>query len=121
MRKRMILMFSLMVMAALTLSACDGMISEAGQPAEVQNAGVLVDATPTPQGDPVAPGDSAPVGEAPPPDQGEAASDEQPAASLPSRPELGFELGHAELVATNPNGVSLDSGRLQLVEMFAFW
>ena len=124
MRKRLIIMFSLMVMAALLLSACAGVISEAGQPAVDQSASGSGDAagnTADNQPDQAAPVDAAPVVEESQPDQGEETSGEQSAVSLPTRPELGFALGKAELVATDPGNVSLASGRLQLVEMFAFW
>ena len=36
--------------------------------------------------------------------------------------QLGFDLGHPELSATDPTTVSLDGGsKPQLVEFFAFW
>ena len=124
MRKRLIIMFSLMVMASLLLSACEGWISEADRPAVDQSESGSGDAAGNNTGsqpDQGAPVDSAPVVEESQPNQGEESSGDQLGVSLPTRPELGFALGKAELVATDPVNVSLASGRLQLVEMFAFW
>ena len=124
MRKRLILLFSLMALTALLLSACTGMISESGQPdtnpntsGSGDNAGNTGDSQPDQAAlvdPPVSEGESQP-------NQGEESTGDQPAVSLQNKPELGFPLGKAELVATDPSEVDLASGRLQLVEMFAFW
>lgn len=47
------------------------------------------------------------------------AEDEAPefSSSIP----LGFPLGREELVATDPNTVSLVTGEPQIIEFFAFW
>jgi len=124
MRKRLIIVFSLMVLAVLMLSACNGVISDAGQPAVDQSTsgnGNTAGNTGDTQPGQAAPVDSAPVVEDSQPNQGEETSGDDSSVSLPVRPELGFALGKADLVATDPSNVSLASGRLQLVEMFAFW
>lgn len=124
MRKRIILMFSLVSIAAVMLTACRGVISETGKPAEGQDivgsgntTGNSVDTQPDQPAAPV----SAPSEGETQPDQGEDITVEEPVGNLPAKPELGFGLGRAELVATDPSQVNLASGRLQLVEMFAFW
>lgn len=122
MRKRLMFVFSLMVMALLLLTSCGGLISEASPPAANQVAVAEGDTGISPNSEPAQPAEAVPpqVVEDSPPNQGEGTSGEQP-VSLPAKPELGFALGQAELKASNPRDVSLDSGRLQLVEMFAFW
>ncbi len=48
-----------------------------------------------------------------------AATEEAP--GLPFAPEPGFDLGDPNLKATDPAGFVQAAGRLQLVELFAFW
>jgi hypothetical protein len=124
MRKRYILLFSLMAVAVLMLSACTGVIAESDQPDANPNASGNVDSagnTVDTQPDQAAPVDPPTTSGESQPDQGGESNGDQAAANLPTRPELGFPLGKAELVATDPSNVNLASGRIQLIEMFAFW
>ena len=122
MRKRLMLVFSLMVMALLLLTSCGGLITEASPPAGNQITGSEGDTGSSANSEPAQAeeADSAPVVEDSQTNQGDETSGEQ-AVSLPEKPELGFALGRVELIASDPSQVTLDSGRLQLVEMFAFW
>lgn len=51
----------------------------------------------------------------------EANSAEDEALEFSSSIPLGFPLGREELVATDPNTVSLVTGEPQIIEFFAFW
>ena len=127
MRRREILLFSLVALAALVLSACGGVIDDQTEPlllpdtssntvenVEVQPDQGMVSDPPTSTG-----------GEQqlePPVVEGEKQPDQpDQKADLPARPALGFDLGESQLRASDPNQINLASGQPQLVELFAFW
>jgi hypothetical protein len=137
MRKRVLLLFSLVALAAVVLSACNGVIDDQADVvllpessnSDAGNADVQQDQNTQPD-PPASNGD-----EEPPLNSEESSSNsgedlaEQPAEepqgeqapALMPKPEMGYDLGAAGLVATDPNQVNLTSGELHLVEMFAFW
>jgi hypothetical protein len=130
MRKRVLLLFSLVALAALMLSACTGVIDDQAEvvllPESSNNDAGQADPPPDQNTQPDPPPSN---GEEPPANSGEEQPEQAPteepqgeeAPALMLRPSLGYDLGAAELVATNPNTVNLTSGELHLVEMFAFW
>jgi hypothetical protein len=130
MRKRVLLLFSLVALAAIALSACGGVIDDQADvilPPESPNNDVgNVDAQPEQNTQPDPPPSN---GEEPPVNSGEEQPEQPPteepqgeqAPALMPKPALGYDLGAAGLVATNPDSVNLASGELHLVEMFAFW
>lgn len=131
MRKRALLLFSLVALAALVLTACGGVIDDQGTQSVVQDSSDNSGNTPAQpdQGAPPEPPPADAEGQSDlPADAGEGQavqSDQETqadqSADLPSKPELGFDLGASMLVASDPNQVNLASGELQLVELFAFW
>ena len=109
-RKRIWLSMAVVLIGAMLLAACGGTAEPAeveAPPPEVEEAAppVVENAVEEPMEEPPAPvEDSAPV---------EAGEEEMP--------QLGFELGDPQLKSTDPAGVALASGEVQLVEFFAFW
>ena len=93
MRNRMIVLFSLIAITTLLFTACDGVISENPKPAVNQSAPLSVDpAGNSGKNEPDQPdiSESAASDGEPAADQGEANANQQPAADLPTKPELGF-------------------------------
>jgi hypothetical protein len=138
MRKRVLLLFSLVALAAMLLSACTGVIDDQADvvlPPESSGNNVgSADVQPEQNTQPDPPAsngneETPSNGEEPPSNSGEEQSEQPPteepqgeqAPALMPKPEMGYDLGAAGLVATDPNQVNLTSGELHLVEMFAFW
>jgi hypothetical protein len=132
MRKRAILLFFLVALAALMLSACGGVIDNPADPLVLPDQSNNTADTPVDQDTPSDPppsngeeqSDTPVAGEESQPDQpdqpDQETQDEQVSALL-AKPELGYELGAAQLIASDPNQINLASGQPQLVELFAFW
>jgi hypothetical protein len=124
MRKRVILMFSLVALAAVLLTACTGVIDDQGAQPVVPDSSGNTGNTADTQPDQAPPQDPSPSeGET---QQGQGEQDnqenhEEQAPVLPPIPELGFSPGSSQLVASDPNQLDLASGELHLVELFAFW
>ena len=113
-RKRIWLSMAAVLIGAMLLAACGG----TAEPAEVE--------APPPEVEEAAPPAVENVGE----ESMEEPMEEPPAPveeSAPAEaieeemPQLGFELGDPQLKSTDPAGVALASGEVQLVEFFAFW
>jgi hypothetical protein len=124
MRKRMIRLFSMVVLSAVLLSACFGTIPSTPTPTPVPpdtsaaNDDNSVQPEP-PAANPPEKADAADQSEGEP--DKDSVEEEQEAAALPSLPELGYAYGASQLKATDPNQVDLTSGKIHLVELFAFW
>lgn len=128
MRRHSILLFSLVALAALVLSACGGgVIDDQTEPlllpdtsnSPAENVEVQPDQD-TPSDPPPSTGGEEQA--EPPVVEGEKQSEQaDQVPALPAKPALGFDLGEGQLRASDPNQINLASGEPQLVELFAFW
>ena len=122
--KRVSIIFSLVALAAVLLTACTGGIDDPSSPPVVQdlsgNTGNTADTQPDQE---PLPESSPPEGESEQdqPDQQDQENQDEQAPVLPPRPELGFAFGDSQLKASDPNQIDLASGELHLVDLFAFW